>query len=81
MLDHCLGPDSPTWKKWSVWPAAKLYHQAYEVDDLTAGLAFVEGSARARVLVPPTPAVAFEGRHVVFVMTPTRLVWELIEAP
>ena len=29
LLDHFFGPDSETWKRFSVAPAAKTYHQAY----------------------------------------------------
>ena len=29
LLDHFFGPDSETWRRFSVAPAAKTYHQAY----------------------------------------------------
>jgi 3'-5' exoribonuclease len=29
LLDHFFGPDSETWKRFAVAPAAKTYHQAY----------------------------------------------------
>src|SRR3712207_5481834 len=29
LLDRIMDPAGPIWKRWSVWPAAKHYHQAY----------------------------------------------------
>jgi len=29
LLERCLSPDGRIWQRWSVWPAAKHYHQAY----------------------------------------------------
>jgi methylmalonyl-CoA/ethylmalonyl-CoA epimerase len=57
----------------------KLYHMAYEVSDLAA----VVDSMRARrgkLVVPPSPAVAFEGRLICFLALPNRLLIELISA-
>lgn len=55
---------------------ARLYHLAYTVKDLDASLAAVDG---ARLVRGPLPAVAFRGRRVAFLMTPTLLLLELIE--
>jgi methylmalonyl-CoA/ethylmalonyl-CoA epimerase len=57
----------------------KLYHQAFEVDGLDDAIARMKGLG-ARVTTPPAPAVAFGGRRIVFLMTPTLNLIELIEA-
>jgi methylmalonyl-CoA/ethylmalonyl-CoA epimerase len=71
-----LGPDSPaaTW----IRRGARLYHLAYEVDDLPGALEAMRETARAKVLVEPVAAVAFEGRSVAFVMMPNLLLVELV---
>jgi methylmalonyl-CoA/ethylmalonyl-CoA epimerase len=71
-----LGPDSPaaTW----IRRGARLYHLAYEADDLTAALEAMREKARAKVLVEPVAAVAFEGRAIAFVMLPNLLLVELV---
>jgi methylmalonyl-CoA/ethylmalonyl-CoA epimerase len=56
----------------------KLYHLAYEVDDLDGSLASLRES-RARLVIPPTPAIAFGGRAIAFVMLRNRLLVELIQ--
>lgn len=58
---------------------AKLYHQAYEVQDLDSA---IERHTRAGAVVvsKPVPAVAFGGRRVSFLMLPTMFLVELIEA-
>lgn len=62
------------------WLAArtKIYHHAYETADLDASL---EGllNAGARVTRASVPAVAFDGRRVVFAMLPNLMLIELIE--
>jgi methylmalonyl-CoA/ethylmalonyl-CoA epimerase len=57
----------------------KCYHHAYEVSDMEASLSALEES-RARVIRPAAPAVAFEGRRVVFLMLPNMWMVELIDA-
>jgi methylmalonyl-CoA/ethylmalonyl-CoA epimerase len=55
----------------------RMYHQAYEVDNLSDAIArFVAG--RAIVVSPPTPAVAFGNREVAFLMLPNMQLIELI---
>lgn len=56
----------------------KLYHTAYLVTDLRAE---IERNRKnhAKLMFPPTPAVAFGGRNVAFLMLPNRLLVELIE--
>lgn len=64
------------------WLAAgsRLYHQAYEVDDLDASLDFARKELRAHVLRPAMPSPAFGGRPVLFLMLRNRSVIELILA-
>ncbi|MEO8448393.1 MAG: VOC family protein [Gemmatimonadota bacterium] len=55
----------------------RLYHLAWEADDLPAASEhFV--AQRARVVVPPVPAVAFGGRLITFLMLPNLQLIELI---
>lgn len=56
----------------------KLYHLAYLATDLSAELEHMR-EKRAKLMLPPTPAVAFGGRRVAFVMLPNLLLVELIE--
>ena len=57
----------------------RLYHLAWEADDLDAASAqFV--AERARVVVPPVPAVAFGGRLITFLMLPNLQLIELVAA-
>ncbi|MFO1305813.1 MAG: VOC family protein [Burkholderiales bacterium] len=64
----------------SPWLAAsiKLYHLAYETPALAESIAQLRKS-RAKVVVEPVPAVAFDGRHIAFLLLPNRLLVELIE--
>jgi len=70
------GSQSPitSWLKRGI----KLYHLAFLVTDLSAELKRMR-EHRAKLMLPPTPAVAFGGRHVAFVMLPNLLLVELIE--
>jgi methylmalonyl-CoA/ethylmalonyl-CoA epimerase len=57
-----------------------LYHLCYEVDNLDAELE----RFRRKGCLPlgkPVPAAAFEGRRLVFVLTPERDLIEFVEAP
>jgi methylmalonyl-CoA/ethylmalonyl-CoA epimerase len=58
---------------------ARFYHLAYLVDDLDAEVAALEPGAR--LIRGPQPAVAFDGRRVAFLVTPSLLMIELVEAP
>lgn len=70
-------PGSHTLTPW-LETGAKLYHMAYEVEGpLEDALPWIQRE-RARVLAPPTPAVAFAGRKVCFVMFRRGLLLELI---
>jgi methylmalonyl-CoA/ethylmalonyl-CoA epimerase len=57
----------------------KIYHFAYQVDDLDGALQWAR-TQRARVTVAPVPAVAFSGRHISFVMFRNGLMLEFIES-
>lgn len=60
----------------------KLYHMAYETPDLELGIAYLRGQ-RAKLVVKPVPAIAFQNRKIAFLMMPNMLLVELIdwEAP
>jgi len=55
----------------------KMYHLAYETDDLDAASAQIRGQG-AKLVVPPVPAVAFDSRRITFLMLPNMLLTELI---
>jgi methylmalonyl-CoA/ethylmalonyl-CoA epimerase len=55
-----------------------LYHLCYEVDDLDTEIARFR-ARRCFPLARPTPAVAFDGRRIVFLMTPQHDLIELLE--
>jgi len=59
---------------------SRMYHLAFEVDDLEGTLSTARSQFGALVLRPPTPAPAFGGRHIAFVMMRNRAVIEFIEA-
>ncbi len=56
----------------------RMYHQAYTTRDIHGKLEELQ-SQRARLMVAPTPAVAFAGRPVCFLMLPTMSLIELIQ--
>lgn len=58
---------------------SRIYHQAFETTDLEASVDGLQ-SKRARMVVDPVPAVAFEGRRICFVMLRTLSLIELIES-
>ena len=56
---------------------SSVYHLGFEVDDL--GRAIAEHvTVNAKLLVPPRPAVAFDGRSVAFVVLRNAMLVELI---
>lgn len=57
----------------------KMYHQAFQVRSLATSIDELT-RAGAHVVVPPTPAVAFGGRSIAFLMLRTTMLVELIEA-
>lgn len=56
----------------------KMYHVCYETDDLDGALASLRAAGH-RVVSPPAPAVAFDGRPVAFLMLRTRGLVELLQ--
>lgn len=58
----------------------KFYHQGFEVADFDGTLDRLR-EAGARLTADPAPAVAFGGRRIAFLMTPTLNLIEIIEAP
>lgn len=57
----------------------KMYHLAFETPALLDDIGRLR-DARAKLVVEPTPAVAFQQRRVAFLMLPNLLLVELIEA-
>jgi methylmalonyl-CoA/ethylmalonyl-CoA epimerase len=55
----------------------KLYHLAYVVTRLDESIADLRAK-RAKLLVAPVPAVAFDGRNIAFLMLANRLLIELV---
>jgi 3'-5' exoribonuclease len=43
LLERCFSPDGRIWERWSVWPAAKHYHQAYRHGLLEHCLSVAQG--------------------------------------
>jgi methylmalonyl-CoA/ethylmalonyl-CoA epimerase len=56
---------------------ATMYHLAFQVSDLPAAIARAR-EAGAKLVTRPTPAVAFEGGLIAFVMLPNMALVELI---
>jgi methylmalonyl-CoA/ethylmalonyl-CoA epimerase len=56
-----------------------LHHLCYEVDDLESHLSFCK-SVGTKVIRPPVPAVAFEGRRIAWALTRKRLLVEYLES-
>ena len=56
----------------------KIYHQGFEAFGFDAALADLQTSG-ARLVAPPAPAVAFDGRRIAFLMTNTLNLIEIIE--
>lgn len=55
-----------------------LHHVCYEVDSIEEQMR-ISREARAVMVKPPLPAVAFNGRRIFWVMTPDRLLVEYLE--
>jgi methylmalonyl-CoA/ethylmalonyl-CoA epimerase len=70
-------PGSETLTPW-LDAGVKMYHFAYFVDSLDDALSWVS-TQRARVVVAPVPAVAFNGSRISFVMFRNGLLLEFIE--
>lgn len=57
-----------------------LYHICYEVPDIAEAIAHLR-SQKCILISGPTPAVAYEGRPIAWLYTPSRQLTELVEAP
>ncbi len=74
LLENLPGEDTLT--PW-INAGVKLYHFAYQVDDMANALKWAR-SLRAKVIVQPVPAIAFNGRHISFVMLRNGMMLEFI---
>lgn len=70
-------PGSSTLTPW-LERGVRMYHLAYEVDELVAALALA-GTQRARVAVAPVAASGFGGRRIAFVVFRHGLMLEFVE--
>jgi methylmalonyl-CoA/ethylmalonyl-CoA epimerase len=70
------GDESPV-KSW-LTQGIKLYHLGFVATDLSVEIERLRAQ-RAKLMFPPTPAVAFGNRRVAFVMLPNLLLVEIIE--
>ena len=52
LLDRFLAPDGRIWQRWSVWPAAKHYHQAYRHGLLEHCLSVAQGVSAMAATFP-----------------------------
>jgi len=55
-----------------------LYHVCYSTDSLEESIADFRGR-RCMLFSGPTPAAAFDGRRIAFMLTPQRDIVELVE--
>jgi methylmalonyl-CoA/ethylmalonyl-CoA epimerase len=58
--------------------SAKMYHMAWQVDDLDYTIKLAKSSG-AKLAAKPAPAVAFGGRRICFIMLRNGLLAEFIE--
>ena len=72
-------PGTQTLRPW-LDRETKMYHLAYLTSDLQATLDVMRAE-RARVVVQPLPAPAFDDRRIAFVVMPNMMLVELIEQP
>lgn len=71
-------PGSQTIRPWTQHAALTPYHLAYLVRDLEVSISQLVRCG-LRILRDPTPAVAFDGRRIAFLMSRSRLIIELVE--
>ena len=71
------GPDSPVAR--TLNQGGSAYHVCYEVPAMAAALEHLKAH-KCGVLSNPVPAVAFAGRLIAWLSTPTRQLIELVEA-
>ena len=75
LLENLPGADTLT--PW-INAGVKMYHFAYQVDDMSNAIDWAR-SQRAKVIVQPIPATAFDGRRISFVMFRNGLMLEFIQ--
>lgn len=71
-------PGSNTLTPW-ITAGIKMYHFAFYVNHIGEALEWAR-ARRVRIVTPPTPAVAFQGRAVAFVMFREGLLLEFIQS-
>lgn len=72
-----VGDDSPV-LRFLCDRGGGLHHVCYEVSDLEQSLADFK-SRGALIVKRPKPAVAFQGRRIAWILTPEKLLVELLE--
>jgi methylmalonyl-CoA/ethylmalonyl-CoA epimerase len=72
------GTDSPVMRLLNQGGSA--YHVCYEVPSIDDAIEHLKGQ-KCGVLSKPVPAVAFQGRSIAWLSTPTRQLIELVQAP
>ncbi len=72
-----VGEESPV-RRFLVQKGGGLHHFCYQTDDLEAELQLMR-SRRAILVRKPTPAVAFGGRRIAWMLTQERLLVEFLE--
>jgi methylmalonyl-CoA/ethylmalonyl-CoA epimerase len=73
-----LGDDSPIRSMLSR-NGGGAYHLCFETQDIEGALAHAEQNGCV-IVARPVPAVAFEGRKIAWIYTPSRQLFELVEA-
>jgi methylmalonyl-CoA/ethylmalonyl-CoA epimerase len=71
-------PDSRVLDPWLAH-GSPLYHFGYEVSDIGEAIELLSASG-AKLVSEPKPAVAFDGRHVAFLLRSNKMLVEVIEA-
>jgi methylmalonyl-CoA/ethylmalonyl-CoA epimerase len=72
-----LGPDSPIAR--TLEKGGGTYHVCYQVADMQRAVDHLR-SEGCLLLSDPVPAIAFEMREIAWLMTPARLLVELVQA-
>jgi methylmalonyl-CoA/ethylmalonyl-CoA epimerase len=72
-----LGPDSPITR--TLQKGGGTYHVCYSVPDMQAAISHLQAGG-CLLLSAPVPAVAFEMREIAWLMTPARLLVELVQS-
>jgi methylmalonyl-CoA/ethylmalonyl-CoA epimerase len=72
-----LGPDSPIMR--TLEKGGGTYHVCYEVPDMKRAIDHLVAEG-ALLISDPVPAVAFGMRNIAWLMTPARLLVELVQA-